>query len=163
MKKPLALLVLALAAAALVACGGGDDDGTTSPDTGGEATNGSATGGGGEATKGTATDGGATNGGAASGGGSTVTLEADPSGGLSYTTTEASAKAGDVTIDFTNPQPIQHDVVIEESGTDVGGTELIAEESTSATLQDLKPGAYTFYCSVPGHREGGMEGTLTVK
>jgi plastocyanin len=27
---------------------------------------------------------------------------------------------------------------------------------------NLKPGKYTFYCDIPGHREGGMEGTLTV-
>jgi uncharacterized cupredoxin-like copper-binding protein len=28
---------------------------------------------------------------------------------------------------------------------------------------DVKAGQYTFYCSVPGHRQGGMQGTLTVK
>ncbi len=72
-------------------------------------------------------------------------------------------EAGEVTIEFDNPQALTHDVQIENAkGEDVGGTELIASESTSATV-DLKPGTYTFYCSVPGHREAGMEGTLTVK
>jgi plastocyanin len=146
MKKVVALLALVLSAIALVACG--DDNGTTTTtttDTGGEAAQGAATGGGGE-------------------GGSTVKLEADPGGGLAYTTTAASAKAGDVTIDFSNPQPLEHDVAVEDSaGAEVGKTELIASSSTSATLQDMKPGKYTFYCTVPGHREGGMEGTLTVK
>jgi uncharacterized cupredoxin-like copper-binding protein len=27
---------------------------------------------------------------------------------------------------------------------------------------DLKPGKYAFYCSVPGHRQGGMQGTLAI-
>ena len=68
-----------------------------------------------------------------------------------------------MTIDFTNPQPLTHDVAIEDSsGKTVGKTELIAEGSDS-TVVDLKPGEYTFFCTVPGHREAGMEGTLTVK
>ena len=51
-----------------------------------------------------------------------------PSGRLAYTTREATAKAGKVTIDFNNPQALTHDVAIEDSsGKTVGETELIAE------------------------------------
>ncbi len=68
-----------------------------------------------------------------------------------------------MTVDFNNPQALTHDVAIEDSsGKEVGGTELIASGEDSTTV-DLKPGTYTFYCTVPGHREAGMEGTLTVK
>jgi plastocyanin len=34
---------------------------------------------------------------------------------------------------------------------------------TQSKKIDLKPGTYTFYCSIAGHRAAGMEGTLTVK
>lgn len=147
MKKLAALLALALASAALVACGGGDDGTTTTAAEGGKAN--PAPESGKEATGG--------------GGGSTVEFEADPGGEIAYTTTEASAEAGKVTIDFKNPQSLTHDVAIEGSGgEEVGKTELIGEGETSTTV-DLKPGKYTFYCSVPGHREAGMEGTLSVK
>jgi len=147
MKKLVAFLALALAALALVACGSSDDDSSTtatsnnegSAETGGPAKEESA------------------------GGGASLRFEADPGGDLSYTTTSASTKAGKVTIDFNNPQALTHDVAIEtSSGKEVGGTELIASGEDS-TVVDLEPGTYTFYCSVPGHREAGMEGTLTVK
>jgi plastocyanin len=148
MKKLAALIALALASVALVACGGSDSTTTTETSNGGEA-------GGGAAAEREKSGGG--------GGGSTVEFEADPGGQLAYTTTEASAKAGEVTVDFKNPQGLTHDVAIEDSGgKTVGKTELIAESATS-TKVNLKPGTYTFYCSVPGHREAGMEGTLTVK
>jgi plastocyanin len=82
---------------------------------------------------------------------------------LAYNTTKLSAKAGKVTIDFKNPSAIAHNVVIEdESGKELAGFEPIAEGEESETA-NLKPGTYTFYCSVPGHRQAGMEGTLVVK
>lgn len=157
MKKVAALLALVLASVALVACGGSGDDNSTS-----SATTGSG-GSGGESTSGANSGGGKEESG---GGGSTVKFEADPGGGLAYTTKTASAKAGEVTIEFNNPQALTHDVRIEEAdgpqGEELGGTEQIASGENSATIP-LKPGTYTFFCSVPGHREAGMEGTLTVK
>ena len=82
---------------------------------------------------------------------------------LAYTETDVSAKAGNDTIEFDNPSSTGHDVVIEDqSGSEVAKTDVITD-STTTTTADLKPGTYTFFCSVPGHREAGMEGTLTVK
>lgn len=153
MKKVVALLALALASVALVACGGSSDNSSSSATT--------ATSGGGETTSGAASGGNKEGGGG--GGGSTLKFEADPEGALAYTTTEATAKAGKVTVDFNNPQGLTHDVAIESSsGEEIGKTELIAEGSDSTTV-NLKPGTYHFYCTVQGHREAGMEGTLTVK
>jgi plastocyanin len=150
MKKAFALLALVFAAIALVACG--SDNGTTTT-TETEAASGAAAG----ETEGAAGE-------EAAGGGSTVDLEADPGGGIAYTTEEASAEAGNVPIAFTNPQPVGHDVDVEtEGGEEVGKTEIITEGTDSVTLKGLKPGKYTFFCSVPGHREAGMEGTLTIE
>lgn len=103
-------------------------------------------------------------GGGAAGGGSSVKISADPSGQLAFEQKSVTApKAGPVMIDFTNDAPVGHDVHVEDqSGKDLGGTDVITGGSTSATV-DLKPGTYTFFCSVPGHEEAGMKGTLTVK
>jgi plastocyanin len=151
--KVVSLLALALAAAALVACG--SSGGTTASTPTASETSGAAE-------EGAAEEGGTAEEGAA-GGGSTVSLEADPGGQIAYTSDTATANAGKVTIDFKNPQALSHDVAIEGSGGEtIAKTNLIAESSTSTTAE-LKPGKYTYYCTVPGHREAGMEGTLTVK
>ncbi len=104
---------------------------------------------------------GAEAGGKEAGASTTLDLEASETA-LAYDTTKLTAKAGKVTIDFKNPSAIPHNVVIEQSGKELSGFEPIAEGEESETAE-LKPGTYTFYCSVPGHREAGMEGTLTVK
>jgi len=96
-----------------------------------------------------------------SGPGGTLELAADPTN-IAYDTTSLTSKPGKVTIDLTNPSALEHDVAIESNGEEIAGSELIAEAKTSVSTE-LAPGTYTFYCTVPGHREAGMEGTLTVK
>jgi plastocyanin len=81
---------------------------------------------------------------------------------IAYDTTQLSGKAGQVTIDFENPSAITHDVCLESSGQEIACSDTIAQGSTSLS-EELKPGSYIFYCSVDGHRQSGMEGTLTVK
>ena len=145
MKKLLALLaVIALASLGLAACGGDDDD------DGGDTTEAATT-----------TE--ATTAGGGGGAGGTVDISAAADGSLAFDQKELSTSAGSVTVNVDNPAPLSHDVEIESAdGEEVGKTDLIAEGTTSTTV-DLAPGEYVFYCTVPGHREGGMEGTLTVK
>ena len=90
-----------------------------------------------------------------------LTLAANPEGQLSYNTKQLSAKAGKVTITMTNMAPEEHNVTVAQGSTVLGATPTFQGGSKTLTL-NLKPGTYTFYCSVPGHRQGGMEGTLTV-
>lgn len=81
---------------------------------------------------------------------------------LAFDTSELSAKAGKVTIDFENPSAIEHDVAIAKGGKQIAVSEKITEGSTAVSAE-LQPGTYTFLCTVPGHAAAGMEGTLVVK
>jgi plastocyanin len=131
------LILLATLALGLAACGGGGNEAATTSST---------------ATAGTS----------GGGGGSTLKIAADPSGALKFDTTSLEATAGKVTIDFTNDSSLPHNVKFEGNGVEDEGTDTVTGSSTSVTL-DLKPGTYTFFCSVDGHRAAGMEGTLVVK
>jgi plastocyanin len=92
-----------------------------------------------------------------------LSLEANAAGQLKYNKTSLTAKAGKVSIDFTNMAPEDHNVTVESSsGEKVGATPTFQGGSKSLSL-NLKPGTYKFFCSVSGHRTAGMEGTLTVK
>lgn len=94
--------------------------------------------------------------------GQTLELSTDPGGSLAYTATELEASAGPVEIVMDNPSPVPHNVAIDGGGVDEKG-EIVGEGEKSTVTADLEPGEYAFYCSVPGHRQGGMEGTLTVE
>jgi plastocyanin len=146
MKKASAVLIVsALAVLGLAACGSSssNDNSTTAASTPASTT--PAAGGGG------------------AGGSSTVDISTPSGSTLAFDQKDATAKAGSVTINFDNKQPLQHDVAVaDSSGKVLGQTDLVSS-STANTTVDLQPGTYTFYCTVPGHREAGMQGTLTVK
>jgi plastocyanin len=119
-------------------------------------------GGGGAQTGGESSGGAAAGGGATGGGAAPLALSADPSGGLKFDKSALEAPAGKVTIVMTNPAPVPHDIAIKGDGANEVG-EQVSNGGKSTVTADLKPGTYEFYCSVPGHEQAGMKGTLTVK
>jgi plastocyanin len=89
-------------------------------------------------------------------------IPAVPSGGLAYEFGSAEAPAGPLTINSVNESSVDHNIALEGSGVNEIG-DIVKDGGTSTVEADVQPGEYTFFCSVPGHREGGMEGTLTVE
>jgi plastocyanin len=132
----LVLLPALLALALLLAGCGSDSGGSAAPETTAETTVGGA--------------------------GTTLEIDADPSGKLEFDKTRLEAPAGKVTIMLTNDSSIDHNVAIEGDGVDVE-SETVKDGGKTSVTAELKPGTYTFYCSVPGHEEAGMKGALIVK
>jgi plastocyanin len=89
-------------------------------------------------------------------------VAADPGGVLKFTTDTLSAKAGKVTIAFTNASPVPHNLAVARGSTQLGVTPTFSGGGTKKLVLNLPAGSYTFYCTVPGHRQAGMQGTLTV-
>jgi mono/diheme cytochrome c family protein len=89
----------------------------------------------------------------------TVQIPTDPNGQLAYEFQNAEARSGKVTLESTNESSVPHDISLK------GGPkgEIVQGGKTSTITANLKPGKQTFYCSVPGHEQAGMKGTLTVK
>jgi mono/diheme cytochrome c family protein len=94
-----------------------------------------------------------------------LSIPADPSGQLAYTVSAATAPAGALEIDSLNESTVPHDIALQEGtdGADLGKGETVSGGGVSRISVDVRPGEYTFYCTLPGHREGGMEGRLTVR
>lgn len=91
-----------------------------------------------------------------------IKLDADPTGALAFNASRAIARAGALKLVMSNGASIQHNIAIKGGGVDQKGP-VVGRGGTSTVPARLKPGAYTFYCSVPGHEAGGMKGTLTVR
>jgi uncharacterized cupredoxin-like copper-binding protein len=99
-----------------------------------------------------------------SGGSGGLALQADETNGLSFDRKTLAAKAGKVTLTLdngsSNAQP--HGIAVEGKGVDKDG-KVVQPGGTSTVTVTLKPGTYEFYCPVPGHKQAGMEGKLTVQ
>jgi len=136
--RTIAVLVAALALA-LAGCGGSDNKNAGSNTSGSSSSSSSSSGGGGQQ----------------------LALAAPADGSLKFDKKTLTAKAGKVTINLDNPASVPHAVEVEGNGVEQKSDE-VTNGKTSVTV-DLKPGKYEFYCPVPGHKEAGMEGTLTVQ
>ena len=98
-----------------------------------------------------------------------LAIDANPTGQLAYASSKALATPGAVTVTMNNMSGVMHNIAFEagENGATAKGpviaaSSFISKGATTVKLS-LKPGKYTFFCEVPGHRQAGMYGTLTVK
>jgi uncharacterized cupredoxin-like copper-binding protein len=69
--------------------------------------------------------------------------------------------AGAYTFEVSNDGNAPHDLVVEGNGVEKGTPE-IAPGDNGELKVELKPGTYEFYCSVPGHKQLGMDVKVTV-
>lgn len=93
--------------------------------------------------------------------GQVLTLTSPEDGSTTFDSARLDANPGTVTIEYTNPSPVEHNVALEADGAEEG--DLVTDGDISTVSAELQRGQYAYYCSVPGHREAGMEGTLTVR
>jgi mono/diheme cytochrome c family protein len=88
-----------------------------------------------------------------------LSIAADPSGQLAYVSKAANASAGELNVESPNESGVPHNIVIEGKGEG----DVVQDGGVSKFNASFTAGKYEFFCSVPGHREAGMTGTLTVK
>jgi nitrite reductase (NO-forming) len=82
----------------------------------------------------------------------------DMSIGGGFVPSDPKVKDGQITVTLVNDDPMLHDFTI-----DALGVKIAVDAGQTVTQTFLaKPGVYDFYCSIPGHAEAGMKGTLTV-
>ena len=91
-----------------------------------------------------------------------IDIETDPGGQRAYSVKEAVAPPGNTNFQLKNPQATGHDLTIEQVGAGSVKTRVVREGSDWVRISLFAGEKYVFYCSVPGHRKAGMEGTIAV-
>ena len=84
-----------------------------------------------------------------------------PVSGLRYDQKIVRAHPGKIKIVFLNRSALKHNVNVENGEHELGKTATITKATTTIVVT-LRAGKYNFYCSVPGHEDAGMHGTLIV-
>ena len=95
--------------------------------------------------------------------GGSLALTSPDAGDLIFEPDALEAEAGEVALDYTNPSEVPHNVAIEDDSEILAQGETVTGGDSAAATAELEPGEYVYFCSIPGHRESGMEGALTVK
>jgi len=91
-----------------------------------------------------------------------LNLSADPSGGLAFDEKQATVRAGRLSVRLVNKSSLPHNITIAKGTRVLAHTKTVTAGTATATA-NLPPGQYVYYCSVDGHRAGGMQGKLTVR
>ena len=81
---------------------------------------------------------------------------------LAFNKKTLTAPKGRVQLILNNKAPIEHNVAIRGNGLAAKKGPVVGQGKQSKVTATVKPGRYTFYCSVGGHEAAGMKGTLTV-
>jgi plastocyanin len=93
----------------------------------------------------------------------TLDVSSPADGALVFEPSGLEAKPGNLTIHYDNPSQVPHSIAVATAnGNVLGETQPAAGGTQTLDIPDLTSGKYIFYCTVPGHKEAGMEGDLTV-
>jgi uncharacterized cupredoxin-like copper-binding protein len=90
-----------------------------------------------------------------------IQLTADEGGALKFDRDDVKTLAGKTQLSLSNPSSVQHNIAIKGNGVNKKGP-IVGKGGISILNVQLKPGDYEFYCSVDGHEQSGMKGTLHV-
>ena len=127
-----------------------------------------------------------TAGGSAAAGGAPISVSADPTGQLKYAQTTLTGTANQpLSVTFQNPAPLQHNWVLVEQGQEdavaaagaanggnvpsgtagaiAAGAVLNQNAEEAIQVPATPAGTYSYICTVPGHYQAGMKGTMTIQ